>query len=401
MPAPEHAAAPSDVLLWGCCDMGKPRNRITLAAMKAAGIPVRSICKDLWSGVEDKSRLGGTGMLLFALRYLFAYPALVLRFLLAPRPDVILLAYPGVIDALVIGPVARLRGIPVIWDVFICASDTGVRDRQMLDPDGFPARLLRFAERLAARNAVKLVLDTRAHARMFAELYDLPPDRLSAIFVGAEADAFSAAGAAQSSRNDADSSTRVLFYGQFIPLHGIETIIGAASLPEAAGIDWTIIGTGQEARRIRQMLDRKPVATLEWIDWCNYRDLHRHIGRADVTLGIFGQSEKAASVIPNKVFQLILSGKPVVTRDSPAMRELLTGEESGIALVPPGDPQALLAAIRRLAAEPVHTDHAAIAARFSIDALGKNWRAMFEEVLDRGAQPGLKQRISSSRKGIA
>ncbi|QNE06193.1 glycosyltransferase [Croceicoccus marinus] len=401
MPESEQTAAPIDVLLWGCCDMGKPRTRIALAAMKAAGIPVRSIRKDLWSGVEDKSRLGRTGMVLFALRYLFAYPALVLRFLLAPRPDAILLAYPGLIDALVIGPLARRRGIPVVWDVFICAYDTVVRDRKMLDPDRMPARLLRFAERLAAGNATKLVLDTRAHARLFAELYDVPSDRLSAILVGAEADAFSAAKTAPFSCEDCGPSTRVLFYGQFIPLHGIDTIIRAASLPEAAGIEWTIIGTGQETRRIRQMVDSKPVANVEWIDWCDYRDLHRHIRRADVTLGIFGHSEKAASVIPNKVFQLILSGKPVVTRDSPAMRELLAGDEAGIALVPPGDPQALLTAIRRLAAEPRHTDHTAIAARFSIDALGKDWRAVFEEVLDHGAPHGLKQRTSSSRKGIA
>src|SRR6185437_8339843 len=47
---------------------------------------------------------------------------------------------------------------------------------------------------------------------------------------------------------------QVLFYGQFIPLHGIGTIIEAARLLRDAPIQWTLVGRGQEAPRIRAML---------------------------------------------------------------------------------------------------------------------------------------------------
>ena len=45
----------------------------------------------------------------------------------------------------------------------------------------------------------------------------------------------------------ADAQPIALFYGQFIPLHGIETIIEAARLCENKNILWRIIGTGRSA----------------------------------------------------------------------------------------------------------------------------------------------------------
>ena len=70
------------------------------------------------------------------------------------------------------------------------------------------------------------------------------------------------------------------------------------------------------------------------------------IQQADICLGIFGDSEKASRVIPNKVFQILHSGKPLITRDSPAIRELLNPDMTGVYLVPAASPKALADAIQ-------------------------------------------------------
>ena len=80
-------------------------------------------------------------------------------------------------------------------------------------------------------------------------------------------------------------------------------------------------------------------------------------------------------MIPNKVFQILSAGRPLVTRDGPGIRELVTKAAPGIELIPPSDPDALVAAVERLLAQaPFAPDlHADLRARFSVDALAQHW----------------------------
>jgi glycosyltransferase involved in cell wall biosynthesis len=68
------------------------------------------------------------------------------------------------------------------------------------------------------------------------------------------------------------------------------------------------------------------------------------MARSDVCLGIFGTSQKAARVIPNKVFDALACARAVITRDSPAVRELLT-PSTEVFVCTPGDPEALADAV--------------------------------------------------------
>jgi len=224
------------------------------------------------------------------------------------------------------------------------------------------------------------VLDTRAHADWFAQRFGLKPDRVAAVFVGAEPEFF-AAHLQQRVRAPGDP-VRILFYGQFIPLHGIETIVEAAMRSDPARHRWILIGTGQEAPRIRRLLEERPVKNIEWIEWVPYDRLQAQIAAADVCLGIFGTSGKAERVIPNKAFQIVATGRPLMTRDSPAIRELVPDGAPGIRLVPAGNPDALLAAIDDLAAGNEQLP-AALAATFSIEAIGRDMTALLRSVVAR------------------
>ena len=92
---------------------------------------------------------------------------------------------------------------------------------------------------------------------------------------------------------------------------------------------------------------RLNLENVRFTDWVPYEQLHRFLQGWGVCLGIFGTSDKAARVIPGKVFVALSAGKAVITADSPAVRELLTDGESAV-LCRRGDPEALAGAIRRL-----------------------------------------------------
>lgn len=366
------------VVFWGTYDTGKPRTRILLRGLREAGVEVAEIHADVWRGVEDKGQVtGAASRLRLLVRWLAAYPALILRYLRCPAHDAVVVGYLGHLDVLVLWPFAKMRSVPVVWDAFLSLYDTVVDDRRMVGRANPIAWLLYGWEWLACRAADRVVLDTAAHGRYFAEAYRLPAGRVAAVPVGAEPEAFAPVAAAPDER---DGPARVLFYGQFIPLHGIDTIVRAAQEAHGEPIRWILVGRGQEEARVRDLIGEAP-ADIEWLDWVDYGALRKEIARADVCLGIFGATSKAARVIPNKVFQILSSGAPLVTRDSPAIRELLSPDMPGIRLVPPADPKALLAAVLALfgktsdLSRPLHRE---IAGRFAPATVGRRLRESIE-----------------------
>lgn len=378
------------IVLWGTCDMGKPRVRILLRGLRECGVEVIECRADLWSEIEDKSQVSGVGAWLrLALRALWIYPLLVVRYLRLPRHDWVLLGYPSMPDVFVIRLFAWLRGARIALDWFLSAYDTIVLDRALVEPRHPLARLVHAVEWAGVRLADARFMDTRAHARRMESLFGLEPSSCGSVWVGVEDDVFAAdppTGMTEDphTRETADHGGRslhVLFYGQFIPLHGIPTIINAARLLRDAPVTWTLVGRGQEAARIQAMLEARPLPALRWLDWVNYADLQREIAAADVCLGIFGTSEKAASVIPNKVFQVLAAGRPLITRDSPAIRELVDPDMRDVALVPAGNAEALAAAVMHWQHRPPAPDRRREATRDRIrpHAIGEQLVAILQE----------------------
>jgi glycosyltransferase involved in cell wall biosynthesis len=87
------------------------------------------------------------------------------------------------------------------------------------------------------------------------------------------------------------------------------------------------------------------------VPWVPYAQLGEELARAHICLGIFGGSDKASRVVPNKVWQAMAVGRPIITADTPGAREVLRDGHDAV-LVPTGDAAALAAALARLAHDP-------------------------------------------------
>jgi glycosyltransferase involved in cell wall biosynthesis len=376
------------VVFWGTYDLGKPRVRLLVEGARRAGLDVVECHAPVWGGVEDKSQLRGVGRkLLLVLRWLAAYPRLLLRYWRLPRHDVVIVGYLGVLDVLLLWPFARMRRVPVLWDVFLSLYDTVVCDRKLVSAWSPLAWLLYAAEWVAARAATRPFLDTRAHADYFARLYGLRPGAVGAVPVGAE-ELFAPAPAPPAplpGGEGADAFT-VLFYGQFIPLHGLDTVVEAAAL--TPGVRWIIIGHGQEAPRIDARIRELGLDNVRRVAWVDYRELPGWVRQADVCLGIFGSSDKARNVAPNKVYQVLAAGRRVITSDTPAQRELLDlGAGPWLHVVPPGDARALADTILSLRHEALPDAPPVVV---GADVVGRRLRELVEQTL--GELPGRSRR---------
>ena len=341
------------VVFWGTYDTGKPRTRIMLRGLKDNGIQVLECHADVWGGIEDKSQVfTWPDRLRLLVKWLSSYPKLILNYMKLPRHDIVIIGYIGQLDVLILWPFAKLRGVPIVWDAFLSLYNTMVEDRKLIGLKHPLASLLFAWEWLTCRAADLVVLDTAAHGQYFVDSFGLPPGKVGQVFVGAETDVFrpKITKQAKSAKNGVPLPFTALFYGQFIPLHGITTIVRAVKLVEKEEIRWILIGKGQESEKISNLVNELRLSNLEWIEWVPYEDLLTWIHSADVCLGIFGDTDKAKRVIPNKVFQILASGRPLITGDTPAVRELLRPSDV-ISLVPVGDAAVLATAVRDMAAK--------------------------------------------------
>ncbi len=235
---------------------------------------------------------------------------------------------------------ADQRGIRLIFDPLISSWDKVVFEREKYPATHRMARRLLAWERSLFSRSDFVVADTELHARFFIDQLSAPPSRTFVIPVGAEASFFPA----QTSVHN-HGPPELLFFGSFISLQGPHHIIEAARLlPETR---WTLLGDGPLKNRCRQLAEGLDQVRFE--DWLPYDRLAARIGSADIVLGIFGESEKAGRVIPNKVYQALACGRPVVTRSSAAYPRLLEDHRaSGMVFVEPANPAALVEGIKKL-----------------------------------------------------
>jgi glycosyltransferase involved in cell wall biosynthesis len=354
------------VLYFGTYERDYPRNAQVISCLRRAGVEVVERHATLWERRRHKWSLGLGAMARVAVketRLLFGRKGAF---------DVMIVGYPGHFDMPAARRIAGRR--PLVFNPLVSLWDTLVGDRERFAPRSRAAGVLRQIDRLAFRRADLVVADTEQNARYFAERFSLPRERTAVCLVGAEDDVFRPGW-------HPPGTFEVLFVGKLIPLHGLETILDAARL--LPDVPFRIVGSGQ----LDSLLDDRP-ANVNWVPWIEYEQLPEAIQAAGCALGIFGTSDKAARVIPNKAFQALACGTPLVTADTPAARELLTDGENAV-LVPPADATALAAAIRRLAGDPAlarrlgGAGRATYEARASEEVLGAQWRELLESLLAR------------------
>ncbi|MBA2461922.1 MAG: glycosyltransferase, partial [Actinobacteria bacterium] len=283
------------VLYFGTYERGYPRNAQVISCLRRGGVDVVERHEGVWESARHKWALGARA----AFHLLRAETKLALR---GRGPfDAMIVGYPGHFDM----PLARVLAgrRPLIFNPLVSLWETLVDDRGRFAPDSPAAAVLRRVDRIALRHADVVVADTAQNAGFLAGLAGIPRDRVEVCLVGAEERLFRPVWQRQ-------GPFHALFIGKLIPLHGLKTVLEAATLtPDVA---FRIVGSGQLDGLMR---DVPP--NVEWVDWVDYELLPKELGRAGCALGIFGTGAKAQRVIPNKAFQALACGTPLVTADTP------------------------------------------------------------------------------------
>ena len=345
---------PPSACLFGTYDAGHSANRLLGLALARAGWGVVECHEPLWEETRTKGRryFGAPSLARLGVRWAAAARRLVRRWRrLAGPPPLVVVGFGGQLDVLLARRLCRPRA-GLVFAPLVSLTETLVDDRRLVAPGGPPARALAWLDRASLRAADLVLADTEAHAEYLAGL-GAPRDRVAVWYLGVEPEFLPAVAARPVPR-------RVLFYGRHLPLHGVETIVLAAARLGARA-EVVLLGDGPERARA-EALARRAGARIAWRDEVPLASLPAELAAAALVLGVFGASRKAAMVVPNKVWQAAAAGRPLVTRDGPALREVLRPDEHCLAC-PPADPAALAEAIGRLLDDPGFAEGLGRAAR--------------------------------------
>lgn len=190
-----------------------------------------------------------------------------------------------------------------------------------------------------------LLSDTNEHKKLFSTKYHLAPEKIHCIPVGADDDIF----IPQNSQAAQEASCSVLFYAKCVQMHGFDVIYQAALGIGAhyPDIHFRFIGSGVPFDIVRNDASMKQLPHISFMDSMPLSNLLAYMNHTDILLGIFGVTEKAYRVIPNKVIQGLAMKKPVITMDSPAIHELFEPHVH-LFTCEAGNPQALADSIIEL-----------------------------------------------------
>ena len=316
-------------LYFGTYDRAHPRNVNAIAALRATGVEV----------VERQATVRGRGA-----RGVLSILGAETR-LLTPRQrdfDVVIVGYPGHFD------VPRARRVagraPLVFDAVLSLEDELVAVRRRFRDRSAAATVLRAVDYRALRLPNLVVCGTDAEARY---LHGMGARRTEAVFLGADEELFSET------------------WSPAYPFSALQFADASSEVVEAAGrlvpdVPLSIVDRGGTA----------------------HDGLGLVVAHAGIVLGSFRETR----TIPPVVFEALATGAPVITAGTEAARELLTDGESAL-LVTPADPEALAAALRRLAEDQAlrtriaACGRALFTARASQLVRGERWRALLESVL--------------------
>lgn len=311
---------------------GYPRNRVIIKGLRENRVEVVECHKEIWKDAGEKIRAasGFSYILKIFFRFLYAYLFLTIKFFQIKRCDLIIIGYAGHLDVFIAKILNIFRRKPIIFDAFLSLYDTVAMDRKLTVPDSLKAKILRMIDRHSCMVADVVLLDTNEHIEYFVREFGLPREKFIRVFVGEDDSIFKHETILSHIPNN--NPIKVLFFGTYIPLHGIDYILKAAEiLKDNNDIIFSMIGNGPLLENTLSISNSMKLKNIQFITrWINYDKLPEYIREADICLGIFGDTEKARRVIPCKVYDCIALGKPLITGDSPAVRELLTDGEDVI-----------------------------------------------------------------------
>ena len=246
---------------------------------------------------------------------------------------------------------AKKKNTPIIFDPHMSYYNRKVFEQKKYLPNSPQAEKIRLWEKNQLQTCQKLIADTTLHANYYKETLETTTPTYI-IPVGVEEDIFYY----EELKNS--PTPTVYFYGSGLPLQGIDTIVEAIKIYDGEKINIIFQCIDQEIlKEVKKELNQiTNNISLTFKGLTSLQEIANTIKKSHLILGIFGDTPQASMVIPNKVFQPLACGRPVITRTSKAY-DNINHSDGGLHLITPANPQLLSNKIKQLTQSSWQKEH--------------------------------------------
>ena len=143
---------------------------------------------------------------------------------------------------------------------------------------------------------------------------------------------------------------RVLYAGTVGMAQGVDTLIDAATVLAEEEIEVEIAGDGAEAPELRRRLEREPLPRVSLLGPVPHDAVPALYAGADAAVVLLRDRPIFEEAVPTKLLEAMAAARPIVLAARGEAARLVENHGAGL-VVPPEDPDALAAALRRLAGD--------------------------------------------------
>jgi glycosyltransferase involved in cell wall biosynthesis len=300
------------------------------------------------------------------------------------RVDVVMGTSPPIFQALSAGLVAALRRRPFLleirdlWPEFII--DMGLLKNPFL------IRCSRWLEGLLYARATHLLVNSPAYVDYLIQK-NIPQDKITLLPNGVDPAMFdpSSDGSGVRKKLSLNGKFVVVYAGAVGPANDLDLLLEAAArLKSNSVIHILIVGDGKERKRLQAQAEIQSLDNVSFAGPQPKHEMRNFLACADACVAILKNIGMFRMTYPNKVFDYMAAGRPIVVAIDGVIREVVETARAGI-FSKPGDPASLADAICFLAGHQKESE-----------AMSRNGRLFVERHFNRNTQT--KQFISLLQK---
>jgi glycosyltransferase involved in cell wall biosynthesis len=270
--------------------------------------------------------------------------------------DVVLATTPPIFQAVTAWLVAAVRRRPLILEIRDLWPEFIIDMGKLRNP--LAIAVARRLERFLYARADSFIVNSPAYVN-YLEGKGIERQRITLIPNGVSPEMFAAnepnvvvAAHEIRRRHGLGNKFVAMYAGAMGPANDLEVLLAAADrLRDNERVHIVLVGDGKTRKQLEASVRSRGLTNVTFVGAQSKTDMRAFLEAADVCVATLQNIAMFRMTYPNKVFDYLASGRPVVLGIDGVIREVVERAEGGV-FVSPGDPRALADAIRRLACDP-------------------------------------------------